>query len=168
MISSGSHHVRCTPMGVHCTCGEPDGVGLTPMGMKLNGSRHGPGPQRVAVLHGELPAPRRRPGDVLVELPRRPSVVRPIKRAVKQLMSGAAFKKSGKTTHEWRSIRFRILICCLRPMRRNGRRVDKIKKITHWRFASFGSLRTGAPCRPSARVVSLMKSTSRETPTQKV
>ncbi len=37
MISSGSPHVRCTPMGR--TCGEPDEIELTAMGVKLNGSR---------------------------------------------------------------------------------------------------------------------------------
>ena len=36
LISSGSPHVRCTPMGR--TCGEPDEIGLTPMGVELNGS----------------------------------------------------------------------------------------------------------------------------------
>jgi len=36
LISSGSPHVRCTPMGR--TCGEPDEIELTPMGVKLNGS----------------------------------------------------------------------------------------------------------------------------------
>ena len=35
LISSGSPHVRCTPMGR--TCGGPDEIGLTPMGVKLNG-----------------------------------------------------------------------------------------------------------------------------------
>ena len=29
-------------MGVHRTCGEPDEIGLTPMGVKLNGSGHVP------------------------------------------------------------------------------------------------------------------------------
>ena len=33
MISSGSPHVRCTPMGR--TCGEPDEIGLTPMGVEI-------------------------------------------------------------------------------------------------------------------------------------
>ena len=36
LISSGSPHVRCTPVGR--TRGEPDELGLTPMGVKLNGS----------------------------------------------------------------------------------------------------------------------------------
>ena len=38
MISSGSPHVR--PMG-H-TCGEPDEIGLTAMGVELNGSGRAP------------------------------------------------------------------------------------------------------------------------------
>ena len=38
LISSGSPRVRCTPMGR--TCGEPDEIGYTPMGVELNGSRH--------------------------------------------------------------------------------------------------------------------------------
>ena len=38
LISSGSQHVRCTPMWALSTCGEPDEIGLTPMGVKLNGS----------------------------------------------------------------------------------------------------------------------------------
>ena len=37
LISSGSPHVRCTPTGR--TCGEPDKIELTAMGVKLNGSR---------------------------------------------------------------------------------------------------------------------------------
>ena len=35
LIPSGSPHVRCTPM--ERTRGEPDDIGLTPMGVKLNG-----------------------------------------------------------------------------------------------------------------------------------
>jgi hypothetical protein len=50
LISSGSPHVRCTPMG--CTCGGPDGIGLIPHG--------GWGPNKSAMEHGarimELPA----------------------------------------------------------------------------------------------------------------
>ena len=42
LISSGSPHARCTPMGVHRTCGEPDEIELTAMGVKLNGSRGHP------------------------------------------------------------------------------------------------------------------------------
>ena len=37
LISSGSPHVRCTPVGR--TCGEPDEIESTAMGVKLNGSR---------------------------------------------------------------------------------------------------------------------------------
>ena len=39
MISSGSPHVLRAHMGVYCTCGEPDEIELTAMGVKLNGSR---------------------------------------------------------------------------------------------------------------------------------
>ena len=38
LISSGPTHVQCTPVGVHRTCGEPDEIGLTPMGVELNGT----------------------------------------------------------------------------------------------------------------------------------
>ena len=40
MISSGGQapHVRCAPMWSLSTCGEPDGIGLAAMGVKLNGS----------------------------------------------------------------------------------------------------------------------------------
>ena len=41
LIPSGGQapHVLRAQMGVHRTCGEPDEIGLTPMGVKLNGSR---------------------------------------------------------------------------------------------------------------------------------
>ena len=39
-ISSGSPRVR--PMGVHRTCGEPNEIELTPIGVDLNGSGHVP------------------------------------------------------------------------------------------------------------------------------
>jgi len=38
LISSGSPHVRCTPMWALSTRGEPDEIELTPMGVTLNGS----------------------------------------------------------------------------------------------------------------------------------
>ena len=42
LISSGSPHVRCTPMWALSTCGEPDEIGLSPTGVELNGSRRVP------------------------------------------------------------------------------------------------------------------------------
>ena len=46
MISSGSPHVRCTPMGR--TCGGPDEIELTPMGVVLNG------PGDVRLRHSDV------------------------------------------------------------------------------------------------------------------
>ena len=37
LISLGSPHVRCTPMGR--TCGEPNEIGLAPIRVNLNGPR---------------------------------------------------------------------------------------------------------------------------------
>ena len=41
LISSGGQapHVRCTPMWALSTCGEPDEIELTPVGVELNGPR---------------------------------------------------------------------------------------------------------------------------------
>ena len=57
MTSSGSPHVRCTPMGR--TCGEPDESGLTAMGVKSNGPRHrydDLGASAIDVVDGNLTA----------------------------------------------------------------------------------------------------------------
>ena len=58
LVSSGSPHVRRTPMGVRRTCREPDEIELTPMGVKLNGSGGAPltstttsVPTKLAAVH---------------------------------------------------------------------------------------------------------------------
>ena len=49
MISSGGQapHVLRAHTGVHRTCGEPDGIGLTAIGVELNGSGRVPSPLRT-------------------------------------------------------------------------------------------------------------------------
>ena len=53
LISSGSPHVRCTPMAR--TCGEPDEIELTAMGVKLNGSRCRRSAPSISPLTGSGP-----------------------------------------------------------------------------------------------------------------
>ena len=55
LISSGSPHVRCTPMGVRRTCGEPDEIELTAMGVKLNGSGRVPAGPRAGCCPAGAP-----------------------------------------------------------------------------------------------------------------
>ena len=66
LISPGSPHVRCTPMGR--TCGEPDEIELTAIGVDLHGSRRvpegdrrrGPRPDDALVACSRQKAARRR------------------------------------------------------------------------------------------------------------
>ena len=80
LISSGSPHVH--PMGR--TCGEPDEIELTAMGVKLNGSRRVPWhgnvvPAHVHVHPGEEQEPREEPARarVCVVAPHHPLLRRP-------------------------------------------------------------------------------------------
>ena len=93
LISSGSPHVR--PMGVHRTCGEPDEIELTAMGVELNGSQ-------VAAWHGGAGHVQRE-RDVHPRRERcrpRPRDVSPVSR---------------QTPPQWGSTRFRPLICTYAP-----------------------------------------------------
>ena len=60
LISSGGQapHVQCTPMGALSTCGEPDEIELTPMGVKLNTRIRD---AHLAVVPEQRPLRRRQP-----------------------------------------------------------------------------------------------------------